>query len=279
MVPAHAGVVPGWSRTKRTETCGPRARGGGPVQSRLTGLAGRWSPRTRGWSRVGPPVDRGPSVVPAHAGVVPARSGGRPGSSRGPRARGGGPGGPLAASSVTKWSPRTRGWSRDRLGHHHGGTVVPAHAGVVPGPVRHRLTRRRGPRARGGGPVSDLDGDAVSVWSPRTRGWSPDRCPAQAPRIVVPAHAGVVPSGPCVRPRPPGGPRARGGGPRTSVSSRPSSRWSPRTRGGPSETVPEVRSVQWSPRTRGWTLGSHRDHIRRVAVPAHAGVAHAPSLA
>ncbi len=89
-------------------------------------------------------------------------------------------------------------------------------------------------------------------WSPRTRGWSPASIATDVPVGVVPAHAGVVPPGSSHRSPCPGGPRARGGGPRAIGR--------------------EIGRNEWSPRTRGWSRGAQAEIARRTVVPAHAGV-------
>ncbi len=225
----------GWSPASRSEPVrpgGPRARGGGPTfRLNETGSPG-WSPRTRGWSPVRVLRRRGHGVVPAHAGVVPSPGGASGFGTCGPRARGGGPG----LCGGTDASP----------------AVVPAHAGVVPASAATFIAVVCGPRARGGGPRPPLPRGGGGLWSPRTRGWSRHRVRDGRRAVVVPAHAGVVPRWPRRGRRGTRGPRARGGGPRCTYTSRHSSKW--------------------SPRTRGWSLERPaRDRLRGV-VPAHAGV-------
>jgi hypothetical protein len=69
---------------------------------------------------------------------------------------------------------------------------------------------------------------------------------------VVPAHAGVFPAFPPSRTSPPGGPRARGGVPKTEA--------------------PTLASRRWSPPTRGCSLPSVTGNCEAPVVPAHAGV-------
>ncbi len=114
VVPARAGMVPtnGWWRAGCRG--GPRACGDGPPRLSPLGPAHLWSPRVRGWSlhRLG--VDLGPGVVPARAGMVPTLRSTAPSSASGPRACGDGPGGRGSSGSRLMWSPRVRGWSRQR---------------------------------------------------------------------------------------------------------------------------------------------------------------------
>ena len=50
------------------------------------------------------------------------------------------------------------------------GNLIPAHAGVIPGPQIRRPWGIPYPRARGGDPDSGVLGDSIQVLSPRTRG-------------------------------------------------------------------------------------------------------------
>ncbi len=211
VVPAHAGVVPPSRWTTRPARRGPRACGGGPVLDFLIKLCSAWSPRMRGWSPDGERDGALNGVVPAHAGVVPTRArpgawppcgpracGGGPGlrreppgrqvvpahagvvpqvlhsdrrRDRGPRACGGGPALSDSRYGQLKWSPRVRGWSLLGVGGDLGNLVVPAHAGVVPGPKAPFRDSERGPRACGGGPQSAMTPASPPRWFPRMRGW------------------------------------------------------------------------------------------------------------
>ncbi len=71
VVPARAGVVPGYATPTGCRTRGPRACGGGPWAADPCGAELSWSPRVRGWSRHPAASPRSRPVVPAHAGVVP----------------------------------------------------------------------------------------------------------------------------------------------------------------------------------------------------------------
>ncbi len=214
VVPAHAGVVPSSPANTGRPGSGPRARGGGPYPVNAPAAMDEWSPRTRGWSRRRVHRLQHRRVVPAHAGVVPSTTQRRSSRKGGPRARGGGPTASIMSRWRAWWSPRTRGWSLPSLPQRGGGAVVPAHAGVVPGRRGGRGLARSGPRARGGGPPHQMKAAPGTVWSPRTRGWSHQGVAVSTRALVVPAHAGVVPRGRCRARRRPGGPRARGGGPR-----------------------------------------------------------------
>ncbi|CAL2060941.1 protein of unknown function [Streptomyces murinus] len=90
------------------------------------------------------------------------------------------------------------------------------------------------------------------MWSPRMRGWSRLAGVQQAVVLVVPAHAGVVPSSSRRRGVIRRGPRACGG--------------------GPIADAPSGLIDLWSPRMRGWSLGLQVLAAEGCVVPAHAGV-------
>jgi hypothetical protein len=187
---------------------------GGPHSPVSSMYCWQSSPHMRRWPGPGVELAHTEGVVPAHAGVVhrQARFGCR-GWCR-----------PAHAGlsdvnakhySAIKSSPRTRGWSEreDRIARRD--RVVPAHAGMIPragsqGSRRRSRPRVRagvvrsfgkrtclswsGHRARRGGPIK-LDGEASKVESsPHAREWSLPVQTARVPRLVVPAHAGVVPT-------------------------------------------------------------------------------------
>ncbi len=160
-----------------------------------------------------------------------------------------------------------RGWSRREAERIRGQQVVPAHAGVVRRGGRCRTSRRRGPRACGGGPTRIALESYVDA--------------------VVPAHAGVVPAPAGRAGRQHSGPRARGGGPPFRDHRAARRLWSPRTGGwshqdraglgggdvvpahagggGPWGDVGRGLDVVWSPRTREWSLARRLTghHARR----------------
>ena len=273
MLPAHAGMVPRPPAWRRPARRAPRARGDGPVPHLLRPIITECSPRTRGWSPAVPDrVHRG-GVLPAHAGMVPSRSQSRSWAHRAPRARGDGPVTMSRTALGISCSPRTRGWSR--CGSHRAGrgSVLPAHAGMVPGRGRRRPGRPRAPRARGDGP--------------------PDERPWPRGLGVLPAHAGMVPPGTPSATGPPSAPRARGDGPRGAAAAEFPGLCSPRTRGwsqtptgtradlgraprargdGPIVAGCEDILVACSPRTRGWSLRAAGRARLDGVLPAHAGM-------
>ncbi|RZE24655.1 hypothetical protein C0Q92_12020 [Streptomyces albidoflavus] len=69
------------------------------------------------------------------------------------------------------------------------------------------------PRVCGGGPLSSRSSDGSSACSPRVRGWSSTRRHTWKRTTVLPACAGVVPSGRRALGLGGGAPRVCGGGP------------------------------------------------------------------
>ena len=205
--------------------------------------------------------------------ALPAR---RPGA---PLARGDGPGTRPCRSRATPCSPRTRGWSPKPGPRSRGDSVLPAHAGMVPGQNGHGFAPRCAPRARGDGPsppdtpffsacAPRARGDGPEAHhqhlidrkcSPRTRGWSRQGPEGLRPVGVLPAHAGMVPSS---------APRSR---------ARPSAS---RARGdGPLRAEGQSEENQCSPRTRGWSPASRGTERRKSVLPAHAGMVPRPAAA
>ena len=254
VVPAHAGLVPvpDSSGSAATAASRPRTRGAGPGVIAELRQALESSPHTRGWSRcIGCDYD-GEPVVPAHAGLVPRRHRVPVRDGRRPRTRGAGPAGAGFGSVTVQSSPHTRGWSPQLLASLIHPVVVPAHAGLVRTAARSCGTRCGRPRTRGAGPPRPPADDPRRKSSPHTRGWSGRDHGRARGRVVVPAHAGLVPNLPC---------RVEDGAGR------------PRTRGaGPDARHDRVERSQSSPHTRGWShLGVERGHGADV-VPAHAGL-------
>ncbi len=179
----------------------------------------------------------------------------------------------MLRTTCSACSPRTRGWSRGQHQRRRPGEVLPAHAGVVPGPGTPPPPVPSAPRARGGGPAATAPTRWPPRCSPRTRGWSLHQRHRRRRARVLPAHAGVVP--PATASCPSGrwcSPRTRGwsqqtvGGPGSGVRA-------PRARGGgPPSARKLCGSSACSPRTRGWSPRPWAPDQLQVVLPAHAGV-------
>src|SRR4051794_16768965 len=90
-----------------------------------------------------------------------------------PHARGDGPDVNTLVTIVAGCSPRTRGWSQKLAVDALAGSLLPTHAGMVPGPPPARRPSAAAPHARGDGPLSHGSAAYSLICSPRTRGWSP----------------------------------------------------------------------------------------------------------
>ena len=191
--PAHAGMDPGSSRSRRTPARLPRTRGDGPSSSTSGPNPDAASPHTRGWTH--PPSAPGPLArgFPAHAGMDPADRRDHRRADRLPRTRGDGPLQNSANARDTEASPHTRGWTRGADGAVACGEGFPAHAGMDPAPSRAAGSRGGLPRTRGDGPRSGPGFGRERPASPHTRGWT-RLVPRPGHRAAgFPAHAGMDP--------------------------------------------------------------------------------------
>ena len=236
--PALAGMDPGRELDGRTWDGLPRARGDGPTHLAATGPELSASPRSRGWTprrRRRRCARRG---FPALAGMDLVQVRARSPAARLPRARGDGPAAKSASSRAGEASPRSRGWTPDNLGNPLEFPGFPALAGMDPWSTFARPPGLRLPRARGDGPGGGGRGMSDEEASPRSRGWTSDRCLAAPAVCGFPALAGMDPASGCPTSPGSGLPRARGDGP------------------GPIPARP--RLLRASPRSRGWTRSRDR---------------------
>src|SRR5690606_27758813 len=114
--------------------------------------ASSWSPRERGWTGLKGYIKNSHRVVPARAGVDRTHRASRSRPGGGPRASGGGPAAFTLEKFENAWSPRERGWTIVLVLELVLELVVPARAGVDPGPSSSSRACTGGPRASGGGP-------------------------------------------------------------------------------------------------------------------------------
>ena len=109
-----------------------------------------------------------------------------------PRERGGLPPTDRALKEIKKYSPRTRGSSRDASLEARRKLIFPANAGVFPSALIWLLLQKHIPRERGGLPsFKPLSGNSIQ-YSPRTRGSSFRRLRLQFLDGIFPANAGVT---------------------------------------------------------------------------------------
>ncbi len=134
VVPARAGLFLRGARTASTRPGGPRACGVVPSACVRRPCFCQWSPRVRGCSR---PLGLDAlfvEVVPARAGLFPGRTRTARSPGSGPRACGVVPIIGWTTAAWDWWSPRVRGCSLDAQQGGHRREVVPARAGLFPGP-------------------------------------------------------------------------------------------------------------------------------------------------
>ena len=230
----------------------PRTRGGHPRLSVTVDTGYGSSPHTRGSSRAEELRRDLQGVVPAHAGVIRAPTSPTAGWSGRPRTRGGHPSWASTHTPATTSSPHTRRSSPAVHPRSASRRVVPAHAGVILRWTGHPLPLNGRPRTRGGHPPLGISVERSCASSPHTRGSSGQQAQQCIPDMVVPAHAGVIPS---------------------SRSTRRTRRRRPRTRGGhPCVSRVNVGLSVSSPHTRGSCGVCAAPAPRLRVVPAHAGV-------
>ena len=211
--PAHAGMFL-LAQAYQDYTAGfPRARGDVPMDAITLASRVRFSPRTRGCSRVnftyhGPtpfsprtrgcsldeqPIQLAREVFPAHAGMF------RLGHTfvqflHGfPRARGDVPSRWSERQKGKPFSPRTRGCSVGFQLPRKATTVFPAHAGMFPTGNTVTSGWNSFPRARGDVPAQALDLALWQRFSPRTRGCSDHADVLHAAACGFPRARGDVP--------------------------------------------------------------------------------------
>ena len=230
--PAHAGMDPDTSISRRMAPRVPRTRGDGPV------LFPAWIHARDGF--------------PAHAGMDPPRGPWPPAPAWVPRTRGDGPLSYRCRGRPTKGSPHTRGWTARVVNFRLRDNGFPAHAGMDPERRRHGHPEPRVPRTRGDGPAAPSEGAKSVVGSPHTRGWTHRDHRLMRWRRGFPAHAGMDPTS-----APANACRARV--PRTRGD-------------GPSVTQVVYRQSPGSPHTRGWTRSETGSEIPVSGFPAHAGM-------
>ncbi|MGX1516494.1 hypothetical protein RKD44_007782 [Streptomyces collinus] len=213
--PRTRGDDPGPTRTAMSwALCSPHLRDGPKAGGAETSTL-NCSPHPRGWSPAGP--------APRHGDALPP-----------PRTRGDGPDTLVGTMPDGCCSPHPRGWSCPAPQGPAEGRLLPAPAGMVPGPCSPSPTRTAAPRTRGDGPpASGVDGGGA-LCSLRLRGWSPaGPAPRHGDALPPPALAGMVPG-----PRPDGrgsppAPRIRGDGPKRGITIRLAINCSPHPWGGP----------------------------------------------
>ena len=277
--PALAGMDPQSAAAVSGRPRIPRARGDGPVPSRIHSGPKRDSPRSRGWTLLFRDGDPRTDGFPALAGMDPNRGRSWPPRNRIPRARGDGPPGDLLGDRQVRDSPRSRGWTRGRLGVVVDGAGFPALAGMDPPPASRRGATPGIPRARGDGPLAARSASRTIADSPRSRGWTLFQAVRRCPPPGFPALAGMdrVEGGDGVPHL--GIPRARGDGPRSVADVEAMRQDSPRSRGWTPVAGPAGRAGEGFPALAGMDPGSCRAGCAARRIPRARGDGPYPTAA
>ncbi len=191
-------------------------------------------------------------VFPTHVGMDRGGYAGGDYASSIPHARGDGPPTTGRFQGVSRYSPRTWGWTYGIGYNYLVDCVFPTHVGMDRGRVA-RLEAPGGiPHARGDGPAKKSAIGWRSRYSPRTWGWTEAGIHCGGLRGVFPTHVGMDRVRPNPLSRTPRIPHARGDGPI------------------------RVRScftlTSYSPRTWGWTAARIADRKRSYVFPTHVGM-------
>ena len=250
--PARAGMDPRWKARSTSGSRIPRTRGDGPVVYAVLSHGNLDSPHARGWTARRNALSAIPGGFPARAGMDPVR--GTPGFPRRwiPRTRGDGPSASDRGYRLAPDSPHARGWTTIRRAPRCATRGFPARAGMDPKGSQVRAQRRGIPRTRGDGPACVADDEGPGTDSPHARGWTPVSGGRVRVRLGFPARAGMDPRARPPASAPPGIPRTRGDGPRSSTSA-------------------AGRSGD-SPHARGWTRRAGPPTSARGGFPARAGM-------
>ena len=168
-----------------------------------------------------------------------------------PRIRGDVPFANAPHSRSARFSPHTRGCSRQNFVLPGPPVVFPAYAGMFLCGKNTRPLVRGFPRIRGDVPTPTAPVMGGDLFSPHTRGCSYQELRSVSRDGVFPAYAGMFRAKPIVSPTPRSFPRIRGDVPSVK-SSRAPCRPFPRIRGDvPLHTFTASTLVGFSPHTRG----------------------------
>ena len=130
----------------------PRIRGDGPHSAVESSIWNRFSPYSRGWSRLTPPQALCPSILPVFAGMVPRRKHVSYPAADSPRIRGDGPWVAFIVGKTFQFSPYSRGWSATESRSRGCANILPVFAGMVPMRGVATSETSNSPRIRGDGP-------------------------------------------------------------------------------------------------------------------------------
>ena len=190
LIPAHAGKTGHADCRRRQDRAHPRSRGENKARERPGSQRFGSSPLTRGKHRVPGRGHHRHGLIPAHAGKTTfgCTSCGEHGAH--PRSRGENPISRAASAAEDGSSPLTRG----KLVATSTGTapsgLIPAHAGKTPRRRTSSAALPAHPRSRGENTVRTSRTETFKGSSPLTRGKRNHPATQQAPKGLIPAHAG-----------------------------------------------------------------------------------------
>ena len=224
-----------------------------------------FSPYSRGWSPHQTGSMHGLGILPVFAGMVRNWPKSLTISPNSPRIRGDGPIPNRRPIAEERFSPYSRGWSALFYGGDAPHQILPVFAGMVRGASAPPPTDINSPRIRGDGPNPGKLIERGMLFSPYSRGWSPNQGRCRIRVAILPVFAGMVPHAGAAASQTAHSPRIRGDGP-VFWGGRPGMpRDSPRIRGdGPDFPL------------RGWILrlSSPVGYLRwRPILPVFAGMA------
>ena len=137
VLPAYAGMFPGYIYYSRPLYCSPRVCGDVSGSAVTTAKQLRFSPRMRGCFELQQYPAQPAAVLPAYAGMFPGDGVGLDMCIGSPRVCGDVSAASTLYVSPTAFSPRMRGCFHRRFDHASPFVVLPAYAGMFPTPMRH----------------------------------------------------------------------------------------------------------------------------------------------
>ena len=191
----------------------------------------RFSPHTRGCSEVKDLLRDQLVVFPAYAGMFLSSPGTPQPVSSFPRIRGDVPILAHNQTSITPFSPHTRGCSPEARTHVLQPQVFPAYAGMFPHHMAGHSEPHGFPRIRGDVPAGTRIVVHSQLFSPHTRGCSCVTPSNKEFSAVFPAYAGMFPTGPHAGFETSRFPRIRGDVPEPRRIAHDQRPFSPHTRG------------------------------------------------
>ena len=171
----------------------PRRRGDGPYHAQRGGVAHRFPPQARGWTRPSMVRTHSVTVSPAGAGMDPCITHTNPTNLCFPRRRGDGPWICACALYGEAFPPQARGWTPGRSPLRPRVSVSPAGAGMDLCAIGWGGECTRFPRRRGDGPGGTPQHRRYLAFPPQARGWTPTENGWTWPHEVSPAGAGMDP--------------------------------------------------------------------------------------